>query len=533
MDLKSIQNWFPTRTLNVFASILVMAISGPACGQPNNSEPVAKQPPNIVLIMIDDLGWPDVGCYGSSFVDTPHIDRLASAGVRFTNFYAAGAVCSPTRCAVQTGQNQVRIGITDFIPGHWRPFERVITPPVRSGLPAGVVTIADSLKQAGYATGYIGKWHLNEAAGFHPGDRGYDFAAVINGPHYEGRYRVVGRPDLKPKPGQYRTEFESDLAKQFIRQKTGQGKPFFLMVSPFAVHIPLGAKSDKVAKYRARAEEQDRELPHPVYAAMIEHCDDLVGQIVDAIEDAGVSDQTMVVFTSDNGGLYRRYDYRAQADDNVASMQPLRGEKGTLYEGGIRVPLIVKYPGKAKAGMTCQEPTISYDFFPTFVAVAEGQLPANQVIDGRSLLPLLSGQAPQLSREALHWHYPHYHHGRPASCIRKRDWKLIEYLDGSGDVELFQLSEDISETNNLAIERPAMAEALRRELGQWRRSALAAMPIPNPAFDPNRAAQWYSRRTGKPVDSDARKRFPPTTSSLHFDRCNTRGTIITGTINKR
>lgn len=468
-------------------------------------QPGAK--PNVILVMIDDLGWPDVGCYGSKFVDTPNIDALAKSGMRFTDFYAAGAVCSPTRCAVQTGQNQARIGITSYIPGHWRPFERVTTPQVTMGLPSDIVTIGDALKASGYRTGYIGKWHLNEGDGFDPASRGYDFSAVINGPHYAGRYRVKGRPDLKPKPNQYRTEFEADLAEKFILEN--KDDPFFLMVSPFAVHIPLGAMSDKVAKYRQRAKAQGVELPHPVYAAMIEHCDDMMGRIVDSVEQAGVTENTMIIFTSDNGGLYRRYDYQEQADDNVASMKPLAGEKGTLYEGGIRVPLIVKLPDVIAAGDTCDVPAISYDFFPTLLAAAGGVLPTNQTIDGASLMPLLDGSAKSLDRDALYWHYPHYHHSRPSGCIREGDWKLIEYLDGSGDVELFNLKNDIGESKNLAKGMPDRKKYLLSKLGGWRRSVLAKMPLKNPSYDPDRAAEWWSRRTGKPVNSSARKRFPP------------------------
>ncbi len=472
----------------------------------------AAERPNIVLIFIDDMGWKDVGCYGNDFVDTPRIDQLAKDGMRFTDFYAAGAVCSPTRCALQAGQNQARIGITDFIPGHWRPFERVITPQPTMALPLDTVTIGESLKAAGYVTGYIGKWHLGTGSQFQPDRQGYDFSAVIGGPHLPGKYRVLGPSDLKPKPGQYRTDFEADLSIDFIR--SNKQKPFFLMLSPFAVHIPLGAMSEKVEKYRQKSASLNREFPHPVYAAMIEHCDDMVGRIVDAIADAGLTDNTMVVFTSDNGGLYRRYDYREQADDNVSSLAPLKGEKGSLHEGGVRVPLIIKYPPLVKAGTVCAEPTITYDFYPTFVDLAGGSLPENQTIDGVSLLPLLSNPDAKLKRSALFWHYPNYHHDRPASSIRERDWKLIEYLDGTGDVELYQISNDIGESKNLASEKKGRVADLKQKLKAWRQDVNARMPIPNPGYDPDRAAQWWNTRSGKPVDSDSRKRFPPTEKDL-------------------
>ncbi len=467
--------------------------------------------PNIILIFIDDLGWKDVGCYGNDFIDTPNIDRLASEGMRFTDFYASGAVCSPTRCAVQSGQNQARIGITAHIPGHWRPFERVITPLTTMALPLDTVTVAESMRAAGYSTGYVGKWHLGQGAQFQPKHQGYDFSAVISGPHLPGRYRVLDSEGQKPKAGQYRTEFEADICVDFINRN--KQKPFFLMLSPFAVHIPLGAMAAKVEKYEDRAVELKRDLPHPVYAAMVEHCDDLVGRIVEAVDAAGITENTMIVFTSDNGGLYRRYDYRPAADDNVATQDPLKGEKGTLYEGGVRVPLIVKYPPVVKANSVCAEPTISHDFYPTFVELAGGVLPKNQTIDGLSLLPLLEQPQAKLARQSLHWHYPHYHHGRPASSIRERDWKLIEFLDGTGEVEVYHLADDIGETRNLVAEKPGRAADLKTKLQRWRSDVSARMPILNPNYNPERAGEWWQMRTGKPVPSEKRKRFPPTEKS--------------------
>lgn len=472
----------------------------------------AAEKPNIVFIFIDDLGWNDIACYGNEVVETPRIDQLAAEGVKFTDFYAAGAVCSPTRCAVQSGQNQARIGITDFIPGHWRPFERVITPRPAPALPLDTVTVAESLKAAGYATGYIGKWHLGNSEQYQPQHQGYDFSAVIGGPHLPGKYRVQGHPELKPGDNQYRTDFEADLSIEFIKKNSD--KPFFLMLSPYAVHIPLGAMSDKVEKYQAKAKELGRDLPHPVYAAMVEHVDDMVGRIVDAVDQAGLTGKTMIVFTSDNGGLNRRYDYNPDADDIVTDLSPLKGEKGSLHEGGIRVPLIVKYPPLTKAGTTCDEPTISYDFYPTFVDFAGGQLPVNQTIDGMSLKPLLAHPETELKRPAIHWHYPHYHHDRPASAVREREWKLIEYLDGTGDVELYNIAADIGETKNLADEKKGRVADLKRKLHQWRDTVGAAMPIPNPSYDPERADQWWSTGTNKPIDSQSRRRFPPTEKDL-------------------
>lgn len=467
----------------------------------------AKERPNVILIFIDDLGWGDVGCYGNNFIETPHIDQLAKEGLRFTDFYAAGATCSATRCAVQSGQNQARIGITEFIPGHWRPFERVIDPFVTMALPLETVTVGEAMKAAGYTTGYIGKWHLGNPHREGPAKQGYDFAVEISGPLLPGRFRVINRTDLKPKPNQHRTEFEADLTVKFIEDN--KDKPFFATVSPFAVHIPLAAQSGKVAKYRTKA-GPDHKLPHPVYAAMVEHVDDLVGRIVKAVEDNGLSERTMIVFTSDNGGLHRRYDYNPKVDPTVSDLAPLRGEKGTIYEGGVRVPLIVKYPPLIKAGTTCAIPAISYDFFPTFVKLADGKLPENQVIDGANLLPLFANPTAKFDREAIHFHYPHYHHDRPASAIRMGQWKLIEFIDGSGEVELYDLKNDIGESRNLIKERKGVASMLKTKLQNWRYEAGARMPIHNPSHDPTRSHEWWSRRNGKPIESARRKAFPRT-----------------------
>lgn len=488
----------------VFSLLLPLLAAAPA---------EAEEKPNIVFIMADDLGWSDLGCYGNDFIETPNLDRLASEGMRFTDFYAAGAVCSPTRCAVQSGQNQARIGITAHIPGHWRPFERVQTPLTTMALPLDTVTVAECLQGAGYTTGYVGKWHLGRSPEFQPQHQGYDWTAVVGGPFLPGRFRVVhSTTDRKPRPDQFRTDFEAELAEDFIAEK--QDAPFFLMVSPYAVHIPLASRSDLVEKYRDKAEASGRDLPHPVYAAMTEELDDLVGRIVAAVENAGLAERTMIVFTSDNGGLHRRYDYRPHADDDVTSNAPLRGEKGELYEGGIRVPLLVKYPPLVEAGTTSSTVAISHDFYPTFAEIAGADLPANQTIDGLSLRPVLGDPASALPRDAVHFHYPHYHHDRPAGAIREGHWKLIQYLDDTGEVELYHLDDDLGETNDLSGEKAGRVADLRKKLQRWQTRVIARLPIPNPHHDEERAGEWWKLRTGEPVDSDGRKRFPPTEKDL-------------------
>ena len=487
------------------ASLSIGQVSAIAATQPI---PNSKSKPNIVLILIDDLGWKDLGCYGNKLIDTPNIDDLARRGTRFTNFYASGAVCSPTRCAIQSGQNQARIGITAHIPGHWRPFAKVQTPKIRTALPLDTITIAETLKTAGYSTGYIGKWHLGNGRNFQPDRQGYDFSAVISGPHLPGRFRVQNSALPQPKPDQYRTEYEATLADAFIHQQVKPARPFFLMVSPFAVHIPLAGMSTKVKKYRQRFQEQDVTLPHPVYAAMVEHCDDLVGSTIQSLRKHKLFENTILIVTSDNGGLYRRYDFQKSADDSVTSMAPLRNEKGSLYEGGIRVPCILAGPGIANS--VSETPLISHDLYPTLARLGGASLPKTQSIDGKDFGQVLTKPDRPFQRGPLYWHFPHYHHDRPASCIREGRWKLIDFLDGSGDQNLFDLKTDLGEQNNLASTHPEIKQRLSRKLKQWRTSVAAAMPHPNPHFDPNREHEWWSYRTGRPVPSERRKRFPST-----------------------
>ncbi|MEM1441034.1 MAG: sulfatase [Verrucomicrobiota bacterium] len=473
----------------------------------------SAEKPNIIFIMADDLGWADIGPYGNDFIDTPHLDQLAADGMTFTDFYAAGAVCSPTRCAVQSGQNQARIGITAHIPGHWRPFERVQTPLTTMALPLDTMTVAETLKKVGYSTGYVGKWHLGNGPQFQPEHQGYDWTAVVGGPFLPGKFRVqFGAKEIKPAPDQFRTDFEAQLAETFIGKQDAD--PFFLMVSPYAVHIPLASRSDLVAKYEKKAAEMGHDLPHPVYAAMTEELDDLVGRVVAAVEKAGKTGNTLIAFSSDNGGLYRRYDYQPHADDDVTSNAPLRGEKGQLYEGGIRVPLIVKYPDLVPAGTKTEAISISYDFYPTFAELAGAPLPENQTIDGVSLVRSLKDSSVTKAQRAIHFHYPHYHHHRPAAAIREGDWKLLQYLDDTGEVELYQLSADIGEANDLSGEKAGRVADLKKKLMAWQQEVSARMPIKNPHYNEERAPEWWSLRNGEPVDSDGRKRFPPTEKDL-------------------
>ena len=467
----------------LFASLLLPLGSTLAAEAPN------ARRPNIVFLLIDDMGWPDVGCYGHKFHETPVVDRLAGEGMKFTDFYAATPVCSSTRSTIQTGQYSARTCITDFIPGHFRPFEKLIVPPIEHQLAEGIQTPGAALRAAGYATGYFGKWHL----GPQPEKLGYDVT--------ERQLGAAFRKSRGAKPrGPKGIDFLTDATIWFIEQN--KGRPFFVTLSHYAVHIPLEATAEKTAKYRDKPKPSDG-VNHPVYAAMVEDLDTSIGRILDKLDELKLADNTIVVFTSDNGGLRKIY---TGVGEVVSTNAPLRDEKGTLYEGGIRVTMIVRWPGVAEPGSVCSEPTTTADLLPTFCRMTSAKLPP-QPIDGSSMLALLVDPAAKLDRDAIYFHYPHYHHSRPASAIRAGDWKLIEFLD-DGALELYNLEEDIGETENLAASTPQLAGQLQKQLADWRKRVGARMPTKNPKYDPKRAHEWWSRRSNKPLDIEMmRKRY--------------------------
>jgi len=434
--------------------------------------------PNIVFILIDDMGWPDTGCYGNRFNETPHIDALAAQGMRFTDAYAACPVCSPTRASIMAGQYPARVCITDFIPGHQRPWAKLQVPVNRTQhLPLEIVTVAESLQAAGYTCGHFGKWHLGGRDHF-PDVQGFDSWRVVEGRHF--KFTTV--PPMDVGEDAYLAEFLTEHAEVFLEQN--RARPFFLYLAHFAVHVPIEARQELVEKYEKKP-RPDTGVNNPVYAAMVEHVDHSVGRILAKLEQLGLTRNTVVIFTSDNGGLRLRYDLQGPL---VSSNAPLREEKGTLYEGGIREPLIVRWPGVVEPGSTCAVPVSSVDFYPTLVDIAGGALPARQPLDGLSLRVLLEQRA-GLDRDAIYWHYPHYHHSTPAGAVRAGDWKLIEFFE-DGRLELYKLAEDISESRNLAASIPAKAAELREKLAAWRRQVNAAMPVPNPDYDPARAHEW-------------------------------------------
>jgi uncharacterized sulfatase len=426
--------------------------------------------PNIVVILADDLGWADLGCYGNTFNETPNIDRLAAEGLRFTQFYA-GPVCSPTRANLQSGQDQARFGITQHIPGHRRPYARLIDPVVPSELPLDTVTFAESLGANGYRTGYFGKWHLG-GKGHTPSDQGWQTALETHGNTQPPS--VTGSPETRQT-----AEFLTEKAIAFIEANSNH--PFLLQVSHAAVHIPLTTTPDRIAKYQKKP-PMPGYPSRPEYAGLLEELDQSVGAITAALDRLGLSQNTLLFFTSDNGGLVHQQD-----NTIVTSNHPLRSEKGTLYEGGIRVPAIARWPGTIPPNQQCSTPAITQDLYPTFLDLSQSTKP-NQPQDGLDLTPLLRDPTSPLSRNALHWHLPHYHHSTPASAIRQGDWKLIEFFEDN-HIELYDLSTDIGESKNLAAREPQRAESMRSALKAWREHVNARLPEPNPAFDPARTTE--------------------------------------------
>lgn len=498
------------------------------------SPPPAAEKPNILFILIDDLGWSDLGCYGHPYQETPHIDRLAAEGLRFTDFYAASPVCSSTRASIESGQYPARTGITDFIPGHWRPFEELIVAELDHRLPDSVETPGHVLSEAGYVTGYFGKWHLG---GGGPGKHGYEVHAGTAPPRLRQGRNAGG---VARNPGPKRMDLLTEQALWFLEEH--RESPFFLHLSHHAVHIPIEAPPDLVEKYRkkvpgrritpsssaresggrekdgARTKEHSEgqggdsrredarhrrrlDILNPGYAAMLEYLDHQLGRVLEKLEELELEEKTIVIFTSDNGGLRRIY---TGAGEWVTTNAPLRAEKGTIYEGGIRVPMIVRAPGLTEAGTLTSEPATTSDLLPTFVELA-GASPPPQVVDGLSLVPLLEKPAARLEREAIYFHYPHYHHDRPAGAARSGPWKLIlDYADRS--TELYDLSRDIAESRDLSSDRAALTAKLRSDLESWLASVGARMPVENPDHDPRRAGEWWSRRTKKPLDIEAMRR---------------------------
>ncbi|HEY1172566.1 MAG TPA: sulfatase [Verrucomicrobiae bacterium] len=425
--------------------------------------------PNVIIILADDLGWADLGCYGNTFNETPNIDKLAKQGMRFTQFYA-GPVCSPTRANLMSGQDQARFGITQHIPGHKRPYAKLIDPVVPLQLPLAVETFAERLRGVGYQTGYMGKWHLG-GAGFSPAEQGWSSVQETQG------HTVTAKIDERA-VGKRTTEFLTDKAVAFIGDH--KAKPFLLQVSHHAVHIPLTTTPELLAKYQAK-KAMAGYPSRPEYAGLLEELDRSVGRIMEAVDKAGIAGNTLILFLSDNGGLEHEQSGRI-----VTSNRPLRGEKGTLYEGGIRIPAIARWSGTVPAGTHCDTPAITMDVYPTLLELSKASAAEKQPQDGVSLAGVLKDPQAKLKREALHWHLPHYHHSTPASAVRKGDWKLIQFYE-TDKAELYNLKDDLGEKNDLAVKEAGRAKELKTALAEWRQKVKAQMPVPNPNHDPKRA----------------------------------------------
>jgi len=420
--------------------------------------------PNIILVLADDLGWADIGCQGNTFNETPNMDRLAAQGVRFTDFYA-GPVCSPTRANLQSGRDQARYGITQHIPGHKRPFAKLSDPPVPLQLPLEVETVAERLGAAGYATGYFGKWHLG-GEDHSPSRQGWQTAEETKG-------------NTRPGGGERTAAYLTGKAVEFIKRH--QDKPFLLQVSHHAVHIPLTTTPELLAKYQ-RKTPMPGYPSRPEYAGLLDELDQSLGRIVETVDSLGLGGKTLILFLSDNGGLEHE-----QSGNIVTSNAPLRGEKGTLYEGGVRIPAIARWTGRIPAGGICRMPAITTDFHATAAELAGVDVPAG-ALDGISLLPVLMDPAAALPRASLFWHLPHYHHSTPAGAMRQGDWKLIEFFEDDR-LELYHLADDPGEKRNLAQAETQRAASMRQALHDWRQSVGALMPVPNPGHDPARAGE--------------------------------------------
>lgn len=453
---------------------------------------VAEDRPNIVFILADDLGWSDLGCYGADLYESPHVDGLADRGVRFTDAYAM-PVCSPTRAALLTGRHAARVHMTIWSEGSLTgPQNRkLLQANSLHSLPHSETTLAKHLQAAGYLTALVGKWHLGDADHY-PETHGFD--VNIGGTHWGAPqtfwwpYRGSGRfgsgsryvPHLEfGKPGEYLTDRLTDEALKIIDNAGDQ--PFFLYLSHHAPHTPIEAKAEDVAYFESKL-TPDMHHQNPVYAAMVKSLDESVGRVLAKLKARGLDQNTIVIFASDNGG-YIGIDRKSGQTVPATNNAPLRSGKGSCYEGGIRVPLVVHWPGVTVRGASCREPVIMMDLLPTLLAATGIELPGDVTLDGLNLIPLIKDPNAKLDRDALHFHYPHYYPTTtPVSAIRSGDWKLLEYYEDK-HVELFNLKDDLGETTNLADRLPQRTQELREQLQRWRDEVGAHEPTRNPRFN--------------------------------------------------
>lgn len=452
--------------------------------------PQEDAPLNVIVLLADDLGWTDLGCQGSSFYETPHIDRLASEGMRFTQAYAACCVCSPTRAALMTGKSPARMDTTDYFGGSRKAL--LLPAPYNRQLPAGDTTLAEALRAADYRTAFFGKWHLG-GPGSYPEDHGFEknVGGFKAGHPPKGYFSPYGNPKLPDGPeGELLTERLTDEAVAWM--KSVSNEPFLLYLSYYAVHTPLQTRPEYKAKYEAKRDslppsdapawgkERARKVrqvqDHAVYAGMVQSLDESVGRVLGMLAELGLEERTLVIFASDNGGL-------STSEGHPTSNLPLRAGKGWLYEGGIREPFLVRWPGVTEAGSVCDTPVTSQDVFPTVLEALGLPAMPEQHVDGTSLAGLLRGDR-ELGERSLYWHYPHYGNqgSAPSGAIRAGRYKLIEWFE-DGSVELFDLEQDPGEETDLAEREPEVAKRLAEDLVRWRKRVDAKMPTRNPEYE--------------------------------------------------
>ncbi len=457
--------------------------------------------PNIIFILIDDLGWRDLGCYGSPFYETPHIDKLASEGMLFTDAYAACPVCSPTRASILTGKYPARVGVTQFIGGH--TVGRLEDVPYFHQLPMNERSLARTLSENGYATWHVGKWHLGKRLTL-PTDHGFDIniAGCDWGMPQNGYFSPWNIETLENgEDGDYLTDRLTDESIRLIKE-ADKDQPFFLNLWHYAVHTPIQSPDPLIKKYQEKAAklgldkeealEEGENFPcqhkkhlkiqrrkfqsDPVYAAMVENLDQNIGRLMSALEESGQADNTIVIFTSDNGGL-------SSAEGSPTCNAPLHEGKGWMYEGGTREPLLIKWPQHIQAGSRSSTPLTSTDFYPTLLEAAGIEPIPSQHVDGKSFLPLFKSEP--FERDPLFWHYPHYANqgDTPGCSIRDGDWKLIHFFEDD-HLELYNLANDLSETTNLAKTEPEKTRELKQKLDHWKISVGALIPKKNLNYVP-------------------------------------------------
>ncbi|WP_373515130.1 sulfatase [Persicitalea sp.] len=485
------------------ASLLLILLVG--CTKPATTTTTAandrKDKPNVVFFLVDDLGWTDIGAFGSrsdgpSFYETPNVDALTAKGMKFTNAYAACPVCSPTRASIMSGKYPARMNTTDWfgapqpttVSKHWTKGKPLLPAEYLENLPLAETTLAEAFKSNGYGTFFAGKWHLGESDEFWPEHQGFDVNKggwTVGSPR-GGYFAPYDNPRLTSGPdGEH---LPDRLARETVAYITeNKDKPFLAYLSFYSVHTPLQAPKDLIEKYEAKkkklglddqwGQEGDNKARLvqclPVYAAMVESMDKAVGKVLDALKANGLDKNTIVVFMSDNGGL-------ATAEGHPTSNLPLRAGKGWLYEGGIREPMVIHWPGVTKAGSITDQEMISTDFYPTLLDMAGLPALPKQHVDGVSLVPALKGK--KMNRGPIFWHYPHYGNqgGSPGSAVRYGDWKLIEWFEPGRGLELYDLKTDIGEQNNLADKNPGKTLQLHTILQNWRQDVGARLPSKNP-----------------------------------------------------